>query len=55
MKNGPTPASVLAWAFALTAPAWLPVSGTSRLVTCRARPVAAPSAQSATVSTQLRF
>ena len=25
MKNGPTPAFVLARAFALTAPAWLPV------------------------------
>ena len=27
MKNGPTPAFVLARATALTAPAWLPVSG----------------------------
>jgi hypothetical protein len=33
MKNGPTPAFVLARAFALTAPAWLPASGCGVLAT----------------------
>ncbi|MGO9751935.1 MAG: hypothetical protein ACLP8S_33495 [Solirubrobacteraceae bacterium] len=31
MKSGPTPAFVLARVFALTAPAWLPVSDSSSL------------------------
>ncbi len=35
-KNRPTPAFVLARAFALTAPAWLPVSGSSRATTAGA-------------------